>query len=125
MSRSLIVAPTGQQPTIAALFVARIDGCPSNTNNPIKQSTRRRASVGLLLPTIQPIQRSNNGRARLARSGIVAGPISVTNPGSGFERRSSLATRSAFGVRDERERETVTDANANLSRMRTRSRDDT
>jgi hypothetical protein len=45
----------------------------------------------------------------------------VTNPGSGFERRSSLAARSAFGIRDELERETVTDANANLSRMRTRT----
>jgi len=45
---------------------------------------------------------------------MVAGPISVTNPGSGFERRSSLAARSAFGIRDERE--TVTDANAEPSR---------
>lgn len=115
MIRSLLVAPTGQPPTISAIFCLWIDCCPTNTNNPAKQSFRRRASFRLLPPTIQPIHLRNNGPARLARSeivaGIVDGPISVTNPGSGFDRcpRWSLGLRSV----------SVMNANAKPSRIRT------
>ena len=73
----LVIAQACDRPTIAARLVARIDGCPSNTNNPIKHSSRRRASVRLLLPTIQPIHLRNKGWARPARSGLVAGIVAA------------------------------------------------
>jgi len=68
-----VIAQANGRATISALLVAWIDGCHTNTNNPTKQSSHWRASVRLLLPTIQPIHRTNKRRARLERSGMMLG----------------------------------------------------